>query len=148
MNRINGNQIETSWSLRLPYFLAIDLGVLVGNLVDHHKEIRFMRPSFCLLLWSITAITWKNQSNYAIFLVGCVDRSFFFLFSRHGAGMPLFQPDRAGSLRCLFQVVKELSLWIYEMPCLLSFWPRRQGPFCDVVLSTVTAQRYWIVVNR
>ena len=35
MNRINVNQIKQVGAFTFLYFLAIGLGVLVGNLVDH-----------------------------------------------------------------------------------------------------------------
>lgn len=47
MNRINVNQIKQVGAFIFLYFLAIGLGVLVGNLVDHHiKEICFMLLPF------------------------------------------------------------------------------------------------------
>ena len=68
------------------YFLAIGLGVLVGNLVDHQGNM-FYAPAFSAL-FSGTIYRYyleKIKGVGSIFIVGCVIGSFF-LFSRHGAG--------------------------------------------------------------
>jgi hypothetical protein len=45
MNRINVNQIKQVGAFIFLYFLAIGLGVLVGNLVDHQGNM-FYAPAF------------------------------------------------------------------------------------------------------
>ena len=68
------------------YFLAIGLGVLVGNLVDHQGNM-FYAPAFSALIGGPIYRYYLERIKAigAIFLVGCVIGSFF-LFSRHGAG--------------------------------------------------------------
>lgn len=48
MNRINVNQIKQVGAFIFLYFLAIGLGVLVGNLVDHQGNM-FYAPAFSAL---------------------------------------------------------------------------------------------------
>ena len=48
MNRINVNQIKQVGAFTFLYFLAIGLGVLVGNLVDHQGNM-FYAPAFSAL---------------------------------------------------------------------------------------------------
>ena len=86
MNRINVNQIKQVGAFTFLYFLAIGLGVLVGNLVDHQGNM-FYAPAFSALLGGTIYRYYleKIKAIGAIFLVGCVI-GFFFLFSRHGAG--------------------------------------------------------------
>ena len=86
MNRINVNQIKQVGAFTFLYFLAIGLGVLVGNLVDHQGNM-FYAPAFSAL-FSGTIYRYyleKIKGVGSIFIVGCVIGSFF-LFSRHGAG--------------------------------------------------------------
>ena len=61
MNRINVNQIKQVGAFVFLYFLAIGLGVLVGNLVDHQGNM-FYAPAFSALF---TAITWKESKQLA-----------------------------------------------------------------------------------
>ena len=70
----------------LIYFLAIGIGVLIGNLVDNRGNM-FYAPAFSALLGGTIYRYYleKIKAIGAIFLVGCVI-GFFFLFSRHGAG--------------------------------------------------------------
>lgn len=86
MNRINSNQMKQVVAFILLYFLAIGLGVLVGNLVDHQGNM-FYAPAFSALIGGPIYRYYleRIKSIGAIFLVGCVIGSFF-LFSRHGAG--------------------------------------------------------------
>ena len=77
MNRINVNQIKQVGAFTFLYFLAIGLGVLVGNLVDHQGNM-FGGTIYRYYLEKIKGVG-------SIFIVGCVIGSFF-LFSRHGAG--------------------------------------------------------------
>ena len=49
MNRINVNQIKQVGAFTFLYFLAIGLGVLVGNLVDHQGNM-FYAPAFSALI--------------------------------------------------------------------------------------------------
>ena len=86
MNRINSNQMKQVVAFAFLYFLAIGLGVLVGNLVDHQGTM-FYAPAFSALIGGPIYRYYleRIKSIGAIFLVGCVIGSFF-LFSRHGAG--------------------------------------------------------------
>ena len=86
MNRINSNQMKQVVAFILLYFLAIGLGVLVGNLVDHQGNM-FYAPAFSAMFGGTIYRYYleRIKSIGAIFLVGCVI-GFFFLFSRHGAG--------------------------------------------------------------
>lgn len=86
MNRINSNQMKQVVAFAFLYFLAIGLGVLVGNLVDHQGNM-FYAPAFSALIGGpiYRYYLGRIKSIGAIFLVGCVIGSFF-LFSRHGAG--------------------------------------------------------------
>lgn len=86
MNRINKNQMKQVGIFILIYFLAIGIGVLLGNLVDHRGNM-FYAPAFSALLGGTIYRYYleKIKAIGAIFLVGCVI-GFFFLFSRHGAG--------------------------------------------------------------
>lgn len=86
MNRINSNQMKQVVAFAFLYFLAIGLGVLVGNLVDHQGNM-FYAPAFSVLIGGPIYRYYleRIKSIGAIFLVGCVIGSFF-LFSRHGAG--------------------------------------------------------------
>ena len=86
MNRINGNQMKQVGAFAFLYFLAIGLGVLVGNLVDHQGNM-FYAPAFSALIGGPIYRYYLERIKAigAIFLVGCVIGSFF-LFSRHGAG--------------------------------------------------------------
>lgn len=86
MNRINSNQMKQVVAFAFLYFLAIGLGVLVGNLVDHRGNM-FYAPAFSALIGGPIYRYYleRIKSIGAIFLVGCVIGSFF-LFSRHGAG--------------------------------------------------------------
>lgn len=86
MNRINSNQMKQVVAFAFLYFLAIGLGVLVGNLVDHQGNM-FYAPAFSALIGGPIYRYYleRIKSIGAIFLVGCVIGSFFF-FSRHGAG--------------------------------------------------------------
>lgn len=86
MNRINSNQMKQVVAFAFLYFLAIGLGVLVGNLVDHQGNM-FYAPAFSALIGGPIYRYYleRIKSIGAIFLVGCVIGSFF-LFSRHGAG--------------------------------------------------------------
>lgn len=85
MNRINSNQMKQVVAFAFLYFLAIGLGVLVGNLVDHQGNM-FYAPAFSALIGGPIYRYYleRIKSIGAIFLVGCVIGSFF-LFSRHGA---------------------------------------------------------------
>ena len=86
MNRINGNQMKQVVAFAFLYFLAIGLGVLVGNLVDHQGNM-FYAPAFSALIGGPIYRYYLERIKAigAIFLVGCMIGSFF-LFSRHGAG--------------------------------------------------------------
>lgn len=86
MNRINVNQIKQVGAFTFLYFLAIGLGVLVGNLVDHQGNM-FYAPAFSALFGGTIYRYYleKIKGVGSIFIVGCVIGSFF-LFSRHGAG--------------------------------------------------------------
>ena len=86
MNRINSNQMKQVVAFAFLYFLAIGLGVLVGNLVDHQGNM-FYAPAFSTLIGGPIYRYYLERIKAigAIFLVGCVIGSFF-LFSRHGAG--------------------------------------------------------------
>lgn len=86
MNRINSNQMKQVVAFVFLYFLAIGLGVLVGNLVDHQGNM-FYAPAFSAMFGGTIYRYYleRIKSIGAIFLVGCVIGSFF-LFSRHGAG--------------------------------------------------------------
>ncbi|MBS7070261.1 MAG: MptD family putative ECF transporter S component [Streptococcus parasanguinis] len=86
MNRINSNQMKQVVAFAFLYFLAIGLGVLVGNLVDHQGNM-FYAPAFSALIGGPIYRYYleRIKSIGAIFLVSCVIGSFF-LFSRHGAG--------------------------------------------------------------
>ena len=86
MNRINSNQMKQVVAFAFLYFLAIGLGVLVGNLVDHQGNM-FYAPAFSALIGGPIYRYYleRIKSIGAIFLVGCVIGSFF-LFSRHSAG--------------------------------------------------------------
>ena len=86
MNRINVNQIKQVGAFIFLYFLAIGLGVLVGNLVDHQGNM-FYAPAFSALFGGTIYRYYleKIKGVGSIFIVGCVIGSFF-LFSRHGAG--------------------------------------------------------------
>ena len=86
MNRINSNQMKQVVAFAFLYFLAIGLGVLVGNLVDHQGNM-FYAPAFSALIGGPIYRYYleRIKSIGAIFLVGCVIGSFF-LFSRNGAG--------------------------------------------------------------
>lgn len=86
MNRINVNHMKQVGAFVFLYFVAIGLGVLVGNLVDHQGNM-FYAPAFSALLGGTIYRYYleKIKAIGAIFLVGCVI-GFFFLFSRHGAG--------------------------------------------------------------
>ena len=86
MNRINVNQIKQVGAFTFLYFLAIGLGVLVGNLVDHQGNM-FYAPAFSALFGGMIYRYYleKIKGVGSIFIVGCVIGSFF-LFSRHGAG--------------------------------------------------------------
>ena len=86
MNRINVNQIKQVGAFTFLYFLAIGLGVLVGNLVDHQGNM-FYAPAFSALFGGTIYRYYLERIKGvgSIFIVGCVIGSFF-LFSRHGAG--------------------------------------------------------------
>ena len=86
MNRINSNQMKQVVAFAFLYFLAIGLGVLVGNLVDHQGNM-FYAPAFSALIGGPIYRYYLERIKAigAIFIVGCVIGSFF-LFSRHGAG--------------------------------------------------------------
>ena len=86
MNRINVNQIKQVGAFTFLYFLAIGLGVLVGNLVDHQGNM-FYAPAFSALFGGTIYRYYleKIKGVGSIFIVGCVIGSFF-LFSRHGEG--------------------------------------------------------------
>ena len=86
MNRINSNQMKQVVAFVFLYFLAIGLGVLVGNLVYHQGNM-FYAPAFSAMFGGTIYRYYleRIKSIGAIFLVGCVIGSFF-LFSRHGAG--------------------------------------------------------------
>ena len=86
MNRINVNQIKQVGAFVFLYFLAIGLGVLVGNLVDHQGNM-FYAPAFSALFGGTIYRYYleKIKGVGSIFIVGCVIGSFF-LLSRHGAG--------------------------------------------------------------
>ena len=86
MNRINKHQMKQVGIFILIYFLAIGIGVLLGNLVDNRGNM-FYAPAFSALLGGTIYRYYleKIKAIGAIFLVACVI-GFFFLFSRHGAG--------------------------------------------------------------
>ena len=86
MNRINKHQMKQVGIFILIYFLAIGIGVLLGNLVDNRGNM-FYAPAFSALLGGTIYRYYleKIKAIGPIFLVGCVI-GFFFLFSRHGAG--------------------------------------------------------------
>lgn len=86
MKRINGNQIKQVGAFIFLYFLAIGMGVLVGNLIDHQGNM-FYAPAFSALFGGTIYRYYleKIKGVGSIFIVGCVIGSFF-LFSRHGAG--------------------------------------------------------------
>ena len=56
MNRINVNQIKQVGAFTFLYFLAIGLGVLVGNLVDHQGNMFMLLPFQPCLAGRSTAI--------------------------------------------------------------------------------------------
>ena len=91
MNRINVNQIKQVGAFTFLYFLAIGLGVLVGNLVDHQGNM-FYAPAFSALFGGMIYRYYleKIKGVGSIFIVGCVIGSFF-LFRVMVQG-PLFQP--------------------------------------------------------
>ena len=86
MNRLNVNQMKEVGAFILLYFLAIGLGVILSNLVDHQGNM-FCAPAFSALIGGPIYRYYLERIKAigAIFLVGCVIGSFF-LFSRHGAG--------------------------------------------------------------
>ena len=86
MNRINVNHMKQVGAFVYLYFLAIGLGVLVGNLVDHQGNM-FYAPAFSALFGGTIYRYYLERIKGvgSIFIVGCVIGSFF-LFSRHGAG--------------------------------------------------------------
>ena len=86
MNKINVNQVKQVGAFVFLYFLAIGLGVLVGNLVDHQGNM-FYAPAFSALFGGTIYRYYleKIKGVGSIFIVGCVIGSFF-LLSRHGAG--------------------------------------------------------------
>ena len=86
MNRLNVNQMKEVGAFILLYFLAIGLGVILSNLVDH-KGNMFYAPAFSALIGGPIYRYYLERIKAigAVFLVGCVIGSFF-LFSRHGAG--------------------------------------------------------------
>ena len=94
MNRINVNQIKQVGAFTFLYFLAIGLGVLVGNLVDHQGNM-FYAPAFSALFGGTIYRYYleKIKGVGSIFIVGCVIGSFF-LLSRHGAGALYSSLDR------------------------------------------------------
>lgn len=86
MNRINVNHMKQVGAFVFLYFVAIGLGVLVGNLVDHQGNM-FYAPAFSALFGGMIYRYYleKIKGVGSIFIVGCVIGSFF-LLSRHGAG--------------------------------------------------------------
>ena len=78
------------------YFLAIGLGVLLGNLVDHQGNM-FYAPAFSALVGGgiYQVYVEKIQRTGAILVVALVIGAFF-LFTRHGAGA--FLPALVGGL--------------------------------------------------
>lgn len=96
MNRINVNQIKQVGAFIFLYFLAIGLGVLVGNLVDHQGNM-FYAPAFSALVGGAIYRVYveKIQRTGAILVVALVIGAFF-LFTRHGAGA--FLPALVGGL--------------------------------------------------
>ena len=86
MNRINVNHMKQVGAFVFLYFVAIGLGVLVGNLVDHQGNM-FYAPAFSALFGGTIYHYFleKIKGVGSIFIVGCVIGSFF-LLSRHGAG--------------------------------------------------------------
>ena len=96
MNRINVNQIKQVGAFTFLYFLAIGLGVLVGNLVDHQGNM-FYAPAFSALVGGAIYRLYveKIQRTGAILVVALVIGAFF-LFTRHGAGA--FLPALVGGL--------------------------------------------------
>ena len=86
MNRINVNHMKQVGAFVFLYFVAIGLGVLVGNLVDHQGNM-FYAPAFSALFGGTIYRYFleKIKGVGSIFIVGCVIGSFF-LLSRHGAG--------------------------------------------------------------
>ena len=86
MNRLNVNQMKEVGAFILLYFLAIGLGVILSNLVDHQGNM-FYAPAFSALIGGSIYRYYLERIKAigAVFLVGCVIGSFF-LFSRHGAG--------------------------------------------------------------
>ena len=86
MNRLNVNQMKEVGAFILLYFLAIGLGVILSNLVDHQGNM-FYAPAFSALIGGPIYRYYLERIKAigAVFLVGCVIGSFF-LFSRHGAG--------------------------------------------------------------
>ena len=86
MNRLNVNQMKEVGAFILLYFLAIGLGVILSNLVDHQGNMLYA-PAFSALIGGPIYRYYLERIKAigAVFLVGCVIGSFF-LFSRHGAG--------------------------------------------------------------
>ena len=86
MKRIIDDRIKQVGTFIILYFLAIGLGVLVGNLVDHQGNM-FYAPAFSALVGGgiYRIYVEKIQRTGAILVVALVIGTFF-LFTRHGAG--------------------------------------------------------------
>ena len=82
MNRINVNQIKQVGAFIFLYFLAIGLGVLVGNLVDHQGNM-FYAPAFSALFGGTIYRYYleKIKGVGSIFIVGCGDGRLKWSFS-------------------------------------------------------------------
>ena len=139
MNRINVNQIKQVGAFTFLYFLAIGLGVLVGNLVDHQGNM-FYAPAFSALFGGTIYRYYleKIKGVGSIYIVGCVIGSFF-LFSRHGAGA--FIPALiAGSF---------LMMWFYPASYRMSLLDR--GKSIDyvnrVMVSPDLATITWFILT-
>ena len=73
MNRLNVNQMKEVGAFILLYFLAIGLGVILSNLVDHQGNM-FYAPAFSALIGGPVYRYYLERIKAigAGFLVGCV----------------------------------------------------------------------------
>ena len=76
MNRLNVNQMKQVGAFILLYFLAIGLGVILSNLVDHQGNM-FYAPAFSALIGGLPLLPGKNQSHWRCLSSWLRDRILF-----------------------------------------------------------------------
>lgn len=105
MNRINVNQIKQVGAFTFLYFLAIGLGVLVGNLVDHQGNM-FYAPAFSALFGGTIYRYYleKIKGVGSIFIVGV----WLVILPIETFFMSLIRPLSSPSISTRYLTVEEL----------------------------------------